>query len=162
MKKNLIVLLCAAVVFPVTGLAKEKEKRDVTPRGYQSISELKELQEKPANANKLVVLCVKGNDDACPRCATALENGDKAIGGGVIKLFARAENIGTADSSQFSPALKARVQQGFIGGASVTFVVLNPAMDQIVAEAGRAQLEADKEATAEFKKKVQEAKKALK
>lgn len=162
MKKHLIMLLCAAVVLPVTSFAKEKEKRDFIPRGYDPIEALKELQEKPANAKKLVVLCVKGKDDACPRCATAMQNGDKAIGGGVVKLFARAEDIKSVDSTNFSPALKARVQQGFVGGASVTFVVLNPGMDQIVAEAGRSQLESDKEATAEFKKKVQEAKKALK
>jgi hypothetical protein len=162
MKKHLLAALCAIIALPTICIAKEKEKKDTIPRGYSPIAEVKEVQTKAASSKKLVVLCVKGKDDACPRCATALENGEKAIGSGVIKLFARAEDIQSVDSTNFSAALKARVQQGFTGGASVTFVVFNPEMDKIIAEAGRDKLEDDKAATAEFKKQVQEAKKSLK
>ncbi len=160
MKKHLFAILCAAIALPTFCMAKEKEKKDTIPRGYDPITEVKEVQAKAASSKKLVVLCVKGKDDACPRCAAAMENGEKAIGSGVVKLFARAEDIRSADSASFTPALKSRVQQGFTGGAYVTFVVFNSAMDQIVAEAGRDKLEDNKEAIAAFKKQVQEAKKA--
>ena len=80
----------------------------------------------------------------------------------MYKRQSRAETIGDMDSSGFTPALKARVAKRFSTGASVAFVVFNPDMTTIVAEASRNELQDDKDATAEFKKKVQEAKKALK
>jgi len=101
-------------------------------------------------------------DDACPNCAAALENGLKAVGSGIVKVFARAETIGKADASGFPPTLQERIKQSFTTGAAVTFVVFNPDMSSIIAEASRKELQNDKKATAEFKKKVQEAQKALK
>jgi len=149
-----LLLLTGCLVLPLT--AKEK-----APSGFVLLSEQQEALTK-AGGKKLVVLVVKGMDDACPNCVTTLENGEKAIGSGVVKLFARAETIGDMDSSGFTPALKARVAKRFSTGASVAFVVFNPDMTTIVAEASRNELQDDKDATAEFKKKVQEAKKALK
>jgi cytochrome c2 len=101
-------------------------------------------------------------DDQCPNCAAALENGLKAVGSGLEKVFARAETIGKADATAFTPALQQRVKQNFTTGAAVTFVVFNPEMTQIVAEAGRKELQSDKKAIAAFKKEVQDAKKAVK
>lgn len=157
MKKSITMLVSALLLSAFPAAAK-----DDAPRGYVPISELKEAQAKAAADKKLVVLVVKGRDDDCPNCATALENGEKAIGSGVIKVFARAETIKEEDASAFTPTLQARVKQNFTTGASVTFVVFDSAMSKIIAEAGRKELQSDKKATSEFKKTVQDAKKALK
>lgn len=157
MKRNSIAaLLCLAfsLILPLSA-------KDDVPRGFTPLAELEEARTKAAG-KKLVVLVVKGMDDACPNCATALENGEKAIGSGVVKVFARAETIGAVDTTSFPPALQERIRKRFTTGASVTFVVFNPDMSSIVAEAGRKELQDDKKATAAFKKEVQEARKALK
>jgi hypothetical protein len=66
------------------------------------------------------------------------------------------------DASDFPAALQERIKRNFTTGAAVTFVVFNPDMSAIITEATRKELQADKKATAEFKKKVKEAQKALK
>ncbi len=154
--KPLIAILClsAAQLLPLSA-------KDDAPRGYVPLSELQEAQVK-ADGKKLVVLVVKGMDDACPNCAAALGNGEKAIGSGVVKVFARAETIREADTSDFTPTLKDRIGRGFTTGAAVTFVVFNPDMTTILAEASRKELQNDKKATAAFKKEVRTAKMALK
>jgi hypothetical protein len=155
-QKSIIILQCLAfcLVLPLSA-------KDDTPRGFAPLTELKEAQTK-AQGKKLVVLVVKGMDDACPNCAAALENGLKALGSGVVKVFARAETIGKADASGFPPTLQERIKRGFTTGAAVTFVVFNPDMTSIITEASRKELQNDKKATAAFKKKVQEAQKELK
>ena len=157
--KNTLFVLVSAVLTAFSAVAKEKE--DV-PRGFSPLTEVRAAQAEATSEKKLVVLVVKGMDDACPNCAAALENGLKAVGSGVVKVFARAETIGKGDASNFPPALQARVKQNFTTGAFVTFVVFDPEMTTIVAEAGRKELQDDKKATAAFKKTVQDAKKALK
>ena len=157
MKKPIFILVSALLLSVLPSAA-----RDDAPRGFSPISELKEAQAKAVSDKKLVVLVVKGKDDACPNCTAALENGEKAIGSGVVKVFARAETIGKEDASAFPPVLQARVKRNFTTGASVTFVVFDPAMSKIIVEAGRSELQSDKKATAEFKKAVQDAKKDLK
>ena len=157
MKTNpLAALLClaATLILPL-------HAKDDAPSGYAPLAELQEAQTKAAG-KKLIVLVVKGKDDSCPNCAAAMENGEKALGSGVVKVFARAETIREADSNGFTQALKDRIQQGFTTGAAVTFVVFNPDMSTIIAEAGRKELQSDKKATSTFKKTVQEAKKTLK
>ena len=157
MKNSILVVVSAMLLSAFTVAAKED-----APRGFSSLSEMKDVQAKAAADKKLVVLVVKGLNDSCPYCAAALANGVKAVGSGVIKVFARAETIGKADASAFTEAFKARAQQPFTMGAAVTFVVFDPEMNQIVAEAGRQELESNKKSIAAFKEKVQEAKKALK
>ena len=154
--KSIAVLLCIASCLILPLSAKEN-----VPRGFTPLSELSTAQTK-AGGKKLVVLVVKGMDDSCPNCAAALENGLKALGSGVVKVFARAETIGQADASGFTPALQERIKRSFVTGAAVTFVVFNPDMSSIIVEAGRKELQDDKKATAEFKKKIQDAQKALK
>ena len=157
MKRPILVLVSALLLSAFPAAAKE----DV-PRGFSPLAELKDAQTKATADKKLVVLVVKGMDDSCPNCAATLENGLKAVGSGVVKVFARAETIGEADASAFPPALQARVKKQFTRGAAVTFVVFDPEMTKIVVEAGRKELQDDKKATAAFKKDVQEAKKSLK
>jgi len=106
MKKSILILIAAILLSALPAAAK-----DNAPRGFSPISELKEAQAKAVTDKKLVVLVVKGMDDNCPNCAAALENGEKAIGSGVVKVFARAETIGKEDASAFTPALQARVKQ---------------------------------------------------
>ncbi len=156
MKTILIAAFCCLGIFPASA-------KDDVPRGYTPLAEYKEVQAKAIADKKLVMLVVKGADDACPNCVTAMDNGESATGSGVEKLFVRAEAINKADASGVPPVLQARLKQrGFTTGAYVTFVVFNPEMTEIVAEAGRKELQNDKDATAAFKKKVQAAKKALK
>lgn len=157
MKHPLLILASALVFLVLPATAK-----DDAPRGFAPISELKEAQAKAEADKKLVVLVVKGKDDQCPNCAAAMENGEKAAGSGVVKVFARAESIQEQDASAFPTALKERMKKPFITGAYVTFVVFDPTMSKIVAEAGRTELQSDKKAIAAFKKSVQEAKKSLK
>ena len=154
--KSITTLLCLAscLILPLAA-------KDDAPRGFMPLSELKQAQSK-ADGKKLVVLVVKGMDDACPNCAAALANGLKAIGSGVIKVFARAETIGKTHAGDFTQTLQERIKQSFTTGAAVTFVVFNPDMSSIIAEASRKELQNDKKATADFKKKVQDAQKALK
>jgi hypothetical protein len=149
-----LICLASCLVLPISA-------KDDAPRGYAPLSELQEAQTK-AEGKKLIVLVVKGMDDACPNCATALDNGERAVGSGVVKVFARAEKIREADSAGFTQALKDRIGRGFNTGASVTFVVFNPDMSEILAEASRKELQSDKKATSAFKKEVQAAKKTLK
>lgn len=157
MKNPILVLVSSILLSALPAIAK-----DDAPRGFSPISELKDAQAKAATDKKLVVLVVKGMDDECPNCAAALENGEKAIGSGVVKVFARAETIREQDSSAFPPALKERLKKPFVRGAYVTFVVFDPTMEKIIVEAGRNELQSNKKAIADFKKTVQDAKKALK
>ena len=148
-----IVTLAACLVLPLS--AKED-----APRGFTPISKLADAQGK-AEGKKLIALFVHGSDDSCPHCATAMENGGKATGSGVVKVFARAETIKTLDGSAFPAVLKERIQKGFNTGASVTLVVFSPDMSKIIVDAGRDQLENEKQVK-ELKKTIQEAKMALK
>jgi len=154
--KLIVTLIClsSCLIIPLSA-------KDDTPRGFDPLSDLQEEQAK-AKGKKLIVLVVKGMDDNCPKCSAALENGDKALRSGVVKIFARAETIKKADSSSFTPALKKRINEGFVTGASITFVVFNPDMTSILAEATRDDLYMNKKTIAAFKKEVQQAKKALK
>jgi len=149
-----LLSLASCLILPLSA-------KDDAPRGFTPLSDLKDAQSK-ADGKKLVVLVVKGMDDTCPNCAAALENGLKAVGSGVVKVFARAETIGKTDASSLPPALQERIKRMFTTGAAVTFVVFNPDMSSIIVEATRTELQNDKKATAAFKKKVQDAQKALK
>ncbi|MBC8128274.1 MAG: hypothetical protein H8M99_14125 [Gloeobacteraceae cyanobacterium ES-bin-144] len=151
-----------AVVSAVLLSASMVSAKDDVPRGFAPLTELKEIQAEAVAKKKLVVLVVKGMDDECPRCAAALENGLKAVGSGVEKVFARAETIKPEDVGTVSPTLQARVKKLFTRGAAVTFVVMNPEMTTIIAEADRGDLESNEDKTEAFKKSVQAAKKTLK
>lgn len=50
---------------------------------------------------------VKGMNDSCPSCVSAMVNGERAVGSGVVKVFARAEELNKADSSSYPPAQEA-------------------------------------------------------
>jgi hypothetical protein len=156
--KHTITTLLSVFLFSVLPAS----AKDDVPRGFTPISELSAAKTEAVAEKKLVVLVVKGSDDNCPNCADALENGLKAVGSGVIKVFARAESIGKADATAFPQVLKDRVKKNFTTGASVTFVVFDPEMSKIIVEADRDELQSDKKATAAFKKTVQDAKKTLK
>ncbi len=154
--KSLITLfsLLAFLTLPLSA-------KDDVPRGFKPLTELQEGQTK-ADGKKLIVLVVKGMNDSCPNCATTMDNGLKAVGSGIVKLFARAETIREMDQTDFPDTLKTRIAKGFTTGASVTFVVFTPDMTEIVAEGTRKELQNNKKATREFKTQVKTAKKALK
>lgn len=135
--------------------------KDKIPAGYKPIAEFKEAIEE-SKGDKLIVLVVKGLDDDCPNCKEAMKNGERAVGSGVMKLFARAETLNGADLSAYPAALQERVrQQSFTTNAWVTFLVFDPKMEKIIAESSRKELQSNKQLTADFKKAVQEAKQKL-
>jgi hypothetical protein len=148
-----ILVLAAVFTFGAAPLF----AKDDAPRGYMPVSELEQARIK-ADGKKLIVVVVKGMDDACPNCAAALENGESAVGSGVIKVFARAEKMNKADAGSYPPAFRERARKLFTTGAAVTFLVFDPAMEKLIAEASRRELQNDKKRTAEFKKTVQTAK----
>lgn len=151
----------AALVLGISSIsAKDKDKEKV-PRGYEPISGLAEARSEAAG-KKLVVVLVKGLDDACPNCAAAVENGERAIGSGVVKVFARAETLNTADLADYPQAFQERAKKKFTTNASVTFLVFDPGMEKLIAEATRTELQNNKKLTTEFKKTVQEAKRQYK
>jgi len=144
----------------ISGLS-AKEKVDA-PRGFQPVSELEAAKTTAVEKNQLLVVAVKGADDSCPHCTAAMESGEKAVGSGVVKVFARAEALNQADLSGFPPALKERAAKKFTTGASVEFLVFNPDGTKLLASSTRKELDGNKKAISAFKKEVADQKKALK
>lgn len=142
-----------AIILGITTLS----AKDKAPRGYEPISEL-EAARSEAGGKKLIVVLVKGLDDSCPNCAAAMENGERALGSGVVKVFTRAEEMNKADLSAYPQAFQERAKKKFTTNASVTFLVFDPAMEKLIAEATRTELQSNKKLTADFKKTIQEAK----
>lgn len=136
--------------------------KDGAPRGYDPISDLEKVKAEAVGKNRLVVVLVKGKDDSCPNCTATIANGERAIGSGVVKVFARAETLNAEGAADFEGALKDRVTRKFTTGVAVTFLVFNPDMSELLVEATRKELQSDKSATADFKKQVAEHKRALK
>lgn len=148
-----------AIILSITCLtAKDKEK---VPGGYEPISEL-EAARSEAGGKKLIVILVKGMDDSCPNCTDAVDNGERAIGSGVVKIFARAETLNKADLSTYPAAFQERAKKKFTYGSAVTFLVFDPSMEKLIAEATRKELQSNKQLTAEFKKTIKEAKDSYK
>lgn len=152
---TLVVFFAVMMASPVWG------KRTV-PHGFIPLPELKEARARAEKEKELLILVVKGDDDQCPNCAAAMENGLKAIGSGVVKVFSRVDEIRKADTSEFPESLKMRLKKSLTGGAYVTFIVFKPDMSEIITEAGRKELQNDKKAISAFKKDVQAAKKTFK
>lgn len=138
--------------------------KDDAPRGFQPISELAEAKAEAMEKKQLLVIAVKGADDDCPYCVAAMDSGEKAVGGGggVVKVFARAEALNKADISGFPSEVKARAAKTFTTGAWVEFLVFDPDGTKLLASSTRKELDGDNEAISAFKKEVQEQKKALK
>ena len=85
----------AAAVALIMGIASLSAK-DKAPGGYQHLSEL-DAARAEAKGSKLIVVLVKGRNDACPHCDDAVKAGQRAIGSGVVKVFARAETLNSAN-----------------------------------------------------------------
>jgi len=159
MKRPISCLLVLSLL-SIGGLS-AKEKVDA-PRGFEPISELEAAKTEAVEKNQLLVVAVKGADDDCPHCTAAMESGEKAVGSGVVKVFARAEALNMADPTDFPPALEERAAKKFTTGASVEFLVFNPDGTKLLASSTRKELDGDKKAISAFKKEVAEHKRALK
>ncbi len=150
MKKLLVVgLLILGQAFVFAGDA---------PRGFMEISELEQAKAEALKKGKLIAIVAKGNDDACPRCAAALENGTKAIKSDCVLVFARVDDV---QNNASLPAAVTAETKDAASGASVTFYVFDAGLKKLIAEAGRKELEDDRDATKAFKKKVDAARKEL-
>ena len=129
------------------------------PRGFMELDELEEAQAKARKTGKLIALTVKGRDDACPRCAAALENGTKAIKSDCVMVFMRTAQ---ARAGEGIPDNVHEKVKNSTEGAAVTFYVFDPELEEVLATASRKELESGKKATRAFKDKVDDARKALK
>ncbi len=150
MKKLFVAGLC--VLGQVVAFAGD------APRGFKELSELEEAKAEAMKKGKLLAIVAKGNDDACPRCAAALENGTKAIKSDCVMVFARVDDV---RKNTDLPATVTAETKDAVSGAWVTFYVFDSGLEKLVAEAGRKELEDDKDATKAFKKEVDAARKEL-
>lgn len=128
------------------------------PRGFMELSEIEEAKAEAKEKGKLLAIVAKGNDDACPRCAAALENGTKAIKTDCVLVFARVSQV--RNNKELPKTVLAETKDA-VSGAWVTFYVFDSSLEKLLAEADRGQLENDKDATKAFKKKVDAARKEL-
>lgn len=128
------------------------------PSGFMEIGELEEAKAKAAKSGKLVAIVVKGSEDSCPRCAEALENGTRAIKSDVVLVFARVPEV---QPGKGLPESVTKETSDAVDGAWVTFYVFDAALETLVAESSRKELESDRSATKAFKDKVDVARKAL-
>lgn len=126
------------------------------PRGFMELGELDQAMEKAAASGKLIAVVVKGDDDSCPRCATAVENGTKAIKSDCVMVFSRVSQI---RASKTLPEAVAAEAKNTVGGAWVSFFVFDAGLEKLVAKSDRDALESNKEKIKAFKKEVDEARK---
>ncbi len=142
--------------------ARSASSKEKIPSGYYPLEEWSKAKEEAMKEKKLIVLVIKGDKDNVISCENALDNGLKAVGSGVIKIFTRTDDIQTADGSLYPAPLQKRMQRKFGNGAFFTLMVFDPEMNKLIAEETRTNLLDDREKISAFKKTVQEAKRALK
>ncbi len=156
MKKTICLLVSTVLMTAVSCFA------DDVPTGFSPLSEIKEVQAKAALEGKLVLLVVKGDAESA-NVEAAFHTGMNSVGGGVEKIFTRTDEINNANRSAFPKGLKELMDKRlFTTGYSVTFVVFDPKMTTIYAQASGRALLNDRKLNIDFKKKVQDAKKTLK
>jgi hypothetical protein len=149
--------LSLLVAFSVPPLLPAREVKERAPSGYYSLDDLGKAQEKAKTGKKLIAVLAKGANDNCPHCVTAMGVGQTTLRNDCILVFTRAEGLSNKTSS-----LPDGAKSGLSGcptGASVTFVVFNPEMTEMVAKIGRDELENDRKAVATLKKTVSDARK---
>lgn len=130
--------------------------------GAKSIDKLAAEQAKVKAGNKLICLVYKGSDDSCPHCATAAENGVKAVRGSAECVFiTEAQVKDKAIMDKLPPHVQKMLKQQPTN-AWVSFTVYDADMTKVIATSSRVSLETDKKATKEFAATVREAKAALK
>jgi len=156
MKKAICLLITTVLMSAVSCFA------DDVPAGFNPLSAMKDVQAKAALNGKLILLVVKGGG-VDSSIDAGFKAGMNAVGGSVEKIFSRTDEINNADRSAFPTALKNMMDKSlFTTGYHIAFVVFDPKMTTVYAEASGRALVYDKKVYAEFKKKVQEAKKTLK
>ena len=153
--KTFVHFLLALAILPLTLTAKDTKEK--APAGYIAFDDLAKAQEKAKTSKKLIAVLAKGADDNCPHCAAAMSVGQTTLKNDCVLVFTRAEGLASRTTS-LSAAAKSGLNSSPTG-ASVTFVVFNPEMTEVVAKLGRTALETDKKAVAEMKKTVSAAKK---
>ena len=158
MKKAICLMISAVMLSAVPCFA----GGDI-PTGFSPLSEMKEAQARAALNGKLVVLVVRGRGYDASYSDAAFQTGVKSLGGAVEKIFTRPEEINNADKSGFPQALRDLMKKRlFSSGSACTFVVFDPKMTTVYAEANGGDLLDDRKLNNAFKKKVQDAKKTLK
>ncbi len=128
------------------------------PSGYLPIAELEEAKAKAVKSGKLLAIVVKGSEDSCPRCAAALENGTKAIKSDAVLVFARVPEV---QPGKGLPESVTKETQDAMDGAWVTFYVFDPALESLVAESSRKELESNRTEIKAFRDKVDASRKEL-
>ena len=158
MKKTICLLVSAVLMTAVSCFAAD------VPSGFSPLSEIKDVQAKAVLGGKLVVLVIKGTgyyDQAYVEAG--FHAGLNAVGGGVEKIFTRPDEIKSANTADFPQGLKDILKKdSFNTSWAVYFVVFDPKMTKVVARVNASELPENRKLGLEFKKKIQEAKKAIK
>lgn len=128
------------------------------PAGFMELSELENAKAKAVKEGKLVAIVVKGSEDSCPRCAAALKNGTRAIKSDAVMVFARVPQV---QHGKGLPDSVTKETEDSIDGAWVTFYVFDPALESLVAESSRKELESNRAAISAFREKVNAARESL-
>ncbi len=128
------------------------------PSGFIDLGELQAAKAQALKEGKLIAIAVKGYDDKCPRCAAALKNGTRAIKFDCVMVFSRVSKLKTY--KDLPSALKSATQNP-TDGAWVGFYVFDPAVEKLIAQAGRDELESDRTKIKAFRDAVDTARKDL-
>jgi hypothetical protein len=128
------------------------------PSGFIDLGELQKAKAQAVKEGKLIAIAVKGYDDKCPRCAAALKNGTRAIKFDCVMVFTRVSKLQTYKDL---PAAVKTATQRPTDGAWVEFYVFDPAVEKLIAQAGRDELESNRTKIKAFRDAVDTARKDL-
>lgn len=130
------------------------------PRGYESTSDFKAVQETAISKKKFITILFQGDNHNCPNCETTITNGERAVKSSSIMVYSSVDDYWNKTTKLPKKMLD---QVGTLsGGASVYFYVFEPNSLDLVASGGRKELQSDKALIREFKSVVRAAKKELK
>ena len=130
--------------------------------GAKPIDKLASEQAKAKSAKKLMCIVYKGADENCPNCATAAENGVKAVRGAAECVFITEAQVKDPKVMETLPAEVQKMLKSQPTNAWVSFTVYDADLTKMIATLSRKSLENDKKAIKEFSKTIREAKSALK
>jgi hypothetical protein len=111
-----------------------------------------------AKQGKLIAIVAKGFDDDCPGCAAASKNGTRAIKSDCVLVFSGVSKL--RSHKDLPQALESATERP-VDGARVTFYVFDPALEKLIVQAGRDELESNRTEIKPFKEAVDDARKEL-
>ena len=131
-------------------------------QGARPIDKLAAEQAKAKTGKKLMCIVYKGRDDSCPHCASAADNGVKAVRASTeMVVITEAQVADKALVATLPKAVQAVLAKQHTN-AYVSFTVFDADLTTVIASADRYALDDDRKATREFAEKVRDARKEIK